>query len=113
MLPYHLLSSDLALAQDIYSEFVAVLMSSTDRAQNELVETLRVYLSDRRGARSVSQTAAELAVHRHTVSARLARVEKLTGVDLSDPHCLLMLQLGLRAEELLRSTHARTRPEHS
>jgi DNA-binding PucR family transcriptional regulator len=112
MLPYHLLSSDLALAEDIYSEFVAVLMSSTDRIQSELVETLRVYLSDRRGARSVSQTAAELAVHRHTVSARLGRVEKLTGVDLSDPYCLLMLQLGLRAEELLRSTHARTEPQH-
>jgi hypothetical protein len=38
----------------------------------------------------------------------LSRIEKLVVVDLSDPHRLLMLELVLRADEVLRSMAART-----
>jgi len=38
-----------------------------------------------------------LGVHRNTVSDRIARVERLLGVDLSDPETRLALHLATRA----------------
>ena len=109
MLPHHLLASEVALAEDIYEASIARLMSAdTDEdTPNDLVETLRAYLAERRPITSVSQTADRLSVHRHTVSARLSKIEKIAGVDLTDPGCILLLEMGLRAREILRSARAK------
>ncbi|MHB8594178.1 MAG: helix-turn-helix domain-containing protein [Acidimicrobiales bacterium] len=109
MLPYHLLASEVALAEDIYEASIARLMSAdTDGdTPNELVATLRAYLTERRPITSVGQTADRLSVHRHTVSARLAKIEKIAGVDLTDPGSILLLEMGLRAREVLRSARAK------
>jgi DNA-binding PucR family transcriptional regulator len=34
-------------------------------------------------------------VHRHTLRARISRVEELTGLDLNDAECRVMLLLAL------------------
>ena len=58
-------------------------MAAHDAQHNtELLATLRAFLV---GNANLATAAAELGVHRHTVRARLDKVENLCGVDLGNP----------------------------
>ena len=74
---------------------VDVLAAHDARHGTELTETLRAFLV---GNANLATASAELGVHRHTVRARLDKVEKLCSVDLSNP--------VTRAELLLLSVSA-------
>ncbi len=71
-----------------------VLGPLADLDEPELLDTLEAYLER---ACSAAHTARALGVHRNTVGQRIARVEKLLGVSLSQPDTRLALQLALRA----------------
>ena len=58
----------------------------------DLAETLAAALR----CRSEQEAARELAVHRHTVSNRVARIESVLGVSLGDPDARAELWLALR-----------------
>ena len=60
--------------------------------RSDLVKTLKVYFDTGTNA---SEAADRLFLHRNSILYRLARVEKLTGLDLKDPRARLALQLGL------------------
>jgi DNA-binding PucR family transcriptional regulator len=60
--------------------------------RSDLVRTLQVYFAT--GA-NASEAADRLFLHRNSMLYRLARIEKLTGLDLKDPRARLALQLGL------------------
>ncbi len=63
-----------------------------DKENNtELYQTLRVFL---RLERNLLQTATELFIHRSTLSYRLKRIQKITGVDLDDPRERLRLLMS-------------------
>lgn len=63
-----------------------------DKENNtELYQTLRVFL---RLERNLLQTATELFIHRSTLSYRLKRISKITGVDLDDPRERLRLLMS-------------------
>lgn len=62
--------------------------------QPELVTTLQAYLDQ---ALEVTATAHALAIHRNTVMSRVARIEALLGVTLTDPDDRLALHLAVRA----------------
>jgi hypothetical protein len=102
MLPYLLLGADLSLATDLYRASVAPLfdLGSATSGTNELVQTLEAYLE---AQGNLGRAAERLFVHRHTVTARLARIERLTGVDLTDSRGMFNLELGLFAWEVLTS----------
>jgi PucR family transcriptional regulator, purine catabolism regulatory protein len=68
-----------------------------------LLDTLRAYLAH--GCRP-GPAAAELCVHRHTLTYRLDRVATLTGRDLRDGDDLLALGFALRVWARLQD------PEH-
>ncbi|MGN8048912.1 PucR family transcriptional regulator [Curtobacterium sp. 22159] len=70
------------------------LLSPLERGGGALLVTLSAYLD---AESSVAETAAVLGVHRNTVSDRIARVERLLGVDLTDPETRLALHLATRA----------------
>lgn len=60
-----------------------ILLRDYDRAhETDLLESLRVYLTHNR---SIGESAAALYIHRNTMNYRIARINELTGVDLSDP----------------------------
>jgi plasmid maintenance system antidote protein VapI len=59
----------------------------------ELLHTLSVFLD---AESSMAATAAILGVHRNTVTARVARIQQLLGVDLSAPDERLALHLACR-----------------
>ncbi|MEI2778269.1 MAG: helix-turn-helix domain-containing protein [Tetrasphaera sp.] len=58
----------------------------------ELLLTTQVWLDC---GRSIRATAARLGLHENTIRLRLARVEKFTGVDVSDTNGQLALQTGV------------------
>ena len=60
--------------------------------RSDLVKTLKVYFD---AGTNASEAADRLFLHRNSMLYRLARVEKLTGLDLKDPRARLALQLGL------------------
>jgi sugar diacid utilization regulator len=102
MLPYLVVSQDRGLAADLVAHSVGPLLDRGTRpgGRSPLVDTLRVYLAE---GGSLGRTAAHMHVHRHTVSARLARIERVTGVSLDDPNGLLRLQFGLCAADVMAS----------
>lgn len=70
--------------------------------RSDLMRTLRVYFAT--GA-NASEAADRLFLHRNSMLYRLARIEKLTGLDLKDNRARLALQLGLLfADERERGT---------
>ena len=61
---------------------------------SDLLRTLRVYFA---ANANTSEAADRLYLHRNSLPYRLARVERLTGLDLKDHRARLALQLGLLA----------------
>ncbi|MFI6120504.1 PucR family transcriptional regulator [Streptomyces sp. NPDC051064] len=63
----------------------------------ELARTAEVFLDL---AGQASRTATELGIHRQTLYYRLARVQQLTGLDLSDGEDRLLLHMALKQNRL-------------
>lgn len=62
----------------------------------ELMDTLRIYL---RNGRSKAETAKKLFVHVNTVKYRIAQIQEITGLDLSDDETALSLLLTFKMVE--------------
>jgi GAF domain-containing protein len=73
-----------------------------ERRQTQLVATLEQYLTDRR---SSATTAQRLFIHPNTLRQRLARIEKLTELDLAAED-LLSLELAVKLVRLRRAASA-------
>jgi GAF domain-containing protein len=84
---------------DVHCEAVERLMEYDRRRRSQLVATLEQYLRDRR---SIATTARALYIHPNTLRQRLDRIEKLSGLNLSDED-LLSLELAVKLVRL-RST---------
>ena len=84
----------LARSQELspFGEVVRPLVAYDRERRSDLVKTLRVYFET--GA-NASEAADRLFLHRNSLLYRLARIEKLVGLDLKDPRARLILQLGL------------------
>jgi hypothetical protein len=64
---------------------------------HELAHTAEVYLDC---AGQAARAAARLGIHRQTLYYRLSRVERLTGLDLTDGESRLLLHMSLKAHRL-------------
>lgn len=62
-----------------------------------LLETLRAYVD---AGCSQQETAARMFLHAKTIKYRLVQVEKLTGLDLTDHHARMQVDIAVRAAEL-------------
>lgn len=61
---------------------VALLRDYDQSHETDLLESLRVYLTHNR---SIGESAAALYIHRNTMNYRIARINELTQLDMSDP----------------------------
>jgi len=68
-------------------------LQSRGEEGRELIRTLQAYLQ---AGRNAVHAARRMHVHRNTMAYRLARIEDLLQVDLSDPDVLLELDLATR-----------------
>lgn len=73
------------------------LLAPLQAETGDLVRTLTAYLD---AESSLAETAAVLGVHRNTVAARVTRIERLLGIDLSRTDDRLALQLACRTVSL-------------
>lgn len=93
-LPTLILLRDPTLAHDSWLATVQPLFAHDAEHGTQLVASLSAYLEER-GV--LAATARRLFIHRHTLTAQLEQIEKLTGRSLRDRDDMLMLELGLRA----------------
>jgi DNA-binding PucR family transcriptional regulator len=99
-----LLLGKLARSPDLapFRNLVEPLMAHDRERRSDLVRTLRIYFA---AGANASEAADRLFLHRNSMLYRLARIEKLTGLDLKDSRAKLALQLGLLfIDELERSS---------
>jgi len=78
---------------DTFQPAARSLLEPLAGESGDLVRTLAAFLD---AESSTAETAAVLGVHRNTVTARIARVQQLLGVDLADPDERLALHLACR-----------------
>ena len=83
---------------DIVERTFAPLLGYDAQHRTRLFGTLETLFEHRL---AVQETADLLHVHRNTLQKRLAHVEQLLGVDLSDLDDIVDIRLGLHAAELL------------
>ena len=103
---HHLLLSraaDLASVRDRYSVAVQQIAEYDRVKRAALVATLAVFLD----VRNRNEAARALYVHRNTLAQRLARIEWLTGLDLSSSEEWFPLQLALRIHQVRTAKAAR------
>jgi purine catabolism regulator len=83
---------------DIVQRTFGPLLEYDARHRASLYKTLRTLFEHRL---AVQETADALHIHRNTLQKRLANVEQLLGIDLSDLDAIVDVRLGLHAAELL------------
>ena len=88
------LLEELARSPDLspFAALVEPLLAYDQERRSDLVRTLRVYFA---AGANASEASYRLCLHPNIILYRLARVEKLTGLDLKRPRARLALQLGL------------------
>jgi DNA-binding PucR family transcriptional regulator len=89
---------DQASLNDLVRRTFAPLLDYDARHRANLYETLRTLFEH---GLAVQETADSLHIHRNTLQKRLAHVERLLGIDLSDLDGIVDIRLGLHAAELL------------
>jgi GAF domain-containing protein len=89
-------AADLSSVRDRYSMAIETIAEYDRVKRGALIETLSVFLD----VRSRNEAARVLFVHRNTLSQRLARIESLTGIDLSDSSVWFPLQLALKIHDV-------------
>ena len=75
-----------------FGEIVEPLLVHDRERRSDLVRTLQVYFA---AGANASEAADRLFLHRNSMLYRLARIERLTSLDLKNPRARLALQLGL------------------
>lgn len=71
------------------------LSALTEEVRAELLQCAQVFLATNGGWEA---SAAQLRVHRHTIRARISRLEELTGLSMSNSDDRVALLLALRSE---------------
>jgi hypothetical protein len=91
---------DPAELERLRAQTVAPLLAYDATHETELVATLQAFLAH---DCSTSDTAEALALHRHTVGYRLARVQEVSGLSPYESDGRERLGLGLKAHHILRA----------
>lgn len=76
---------------------LGALRQSDLKRSTDLILTLRTYLANDCRA---DVSAQELFVHKNTISQRLRRIEKLTGLSLASPSDVLQFSAALAADDV-------------
>jgi purine catabolism regulator len=98
----HWLPTDIGTLESLVQEILAPIIAYDAERNTSMLESLKVYFEhDRR----LGTAAAELHVHKHTLSYRLGRIEEITGRDLSRMADLVQLWLALQAYEVVGAPH--------
>jgi len=89
----HLIEA-LSRSEDLapFRALVVPLVEHDQTRGSDLIKTLRMFFA---AGANASEAADRLFLHRNSMTYRLERIGKLTGLDLREPGQALALQLGL------------------
>lgn len=94
----HWLPADIDTLQSLVDEILAPILEYDSDRNSAMLQSLKVFFEhDRR----LQTAAAELHVHKHTLSYRLNRIEQITGRNLSSMADLVPLWLAMQAYEVV------------
>ena len=68
--------------------------------QEDLVETLKVYLKYNQ---NLSKTAQDLYVHYKTAAYRIEKISKITGMDFDNANEMLAVRIGLIVQKIIEN----------
>ncbi len=85
--------------RDFYAATVKNLVEYDQSHHSSLILSLETYYDCGRNRR---ETAKKLFLHRHTLTYRLERIQRICGLDPDDPQQALRLHLGILAARVLR-----------
>jgi purine catabolism regulator len=94
----HWLPADIDALESLVEEILAPIIEYDSERNSSMLQSLRVFFDHNR---RLQTAAAELHVHKHTLSYRLNRIEQITGRDLSNMGDLVPLWLALQAYEVV------------
>ncbi len=86
--------------RSLYDETIGLVDRYDEANRTQLVQTLAVFFKH---DESLTQTAAELYAHRHTIRYRLEKIAEITGLSVFQTEHKERLGLGLKARNLLTS----------
>jgi purine catabolism regulator len=86
--------------RSLYDETIGLVDRYDQANGTQLVQTLAVFFKH---DESLTQTAAELYAHRHTIRYRLEKIAEITGLSVFQTEHKERLGLGLKARSLLTS----------
>ncbi len=94
----HWLPADIDTLQSLVDEILAPILEYDSERNSSMLQSLTVFFDHNR---RLQTAAAELHVHKHTLSYRLNRIEQITGRDLSNMGDLVPLWLAVQAYEVV------------
>ncbi len=97
-MPMHWLPSDMGTLESLVEETVGPLLRYDREHTSAMFESLRVFFEH---DRALGAAAAQLHVHKHTLSYRLRRIEEITGRNLSRLDDLVPLWLAVQAHRIV------------
>ncbi len=86
--------------QDLFDETLLPLTIHDEKKNGELIETLESFFVN---DSNISKVSKDLFIHYNTALYRLQKIEKLTGLSLSNPEDRLMLNVALKARKILET----------
>ncbi len=84
--------------RQFHDEVLRELLDYDERHKADLAGTLKAFFACHG---NLTKVAERLFVHRNTLTYRLERIQRITGLDLDNPEDRLCLQLALKLEDLL------------
>jgi PucR family transcriptional regulator, purine catabolism regulatory protein len=90
------------LLKEFFGRTVGVLDQYDENNSLDLVKTLRTYFQQ---DEALTKTASVLYVHVNTVKYRIRKIEQLTGLSLQNSEGKLMLHMGLKVFDFLKSRY--------
>lgn len=94
----HWLPTDIETLQSLVEEILAPILAYDAEHNSAMLRSLQVFFEH---DRKLQPAAAELHVHKHTLSYRLSRIEQITERDLSRLADVVQLWLALQAYDIV------------
>lgn len=99
-------SADAGVLDQVCGSAIAKLEKADDNHHSELLKTLEKYLEC---DKNLTQTAAELFIHRNTLANRLEKITDITGFALDHHEQAFNLRLALRLKKLAKLNRMETK----
>ena len=95
-----------AFLQETHQKYIQPIKNYDAKNETQLFNTLSAYINN---DCSKVNTEKQLFIHKNTLRARLAAIERITGIDLSRSECMFYLQLAFKIDYFYANSYSNTK----